>query len=69
MDGFVAARLKRQECLNRRPWPILLVILDQGVIDQPVGSPEIMREQLARLLELARQPGRFTRTPGRRVGG
>ncbi|MFI0406305.1 helix-turn-helix domain-containing protein [Actinomadura sp. 3N508] len=56
IDARVAKRMKRQECLKNDPPPLLRVILDEGVITQPVGSPEIMREQLARLLELAALP-------------
>ncbi|MFP3966296.1 DUF5753 domain-containing protein [Actinomadura fulvescens] len=56
IEDRVAVRLNRQECLTRTPPPILRVMLDEGVIKQPVGSPEVMREQLAQLLELGRQP-------------
>ncbi|MBO2455868.1 helix-turn-helix transcriptional regulator [Actinomadura barringtoniae] len=56
IDERVAKRMKRQESLNRNPPPLMRVILDEGVITQPVGSPEIMHEQLARLLELAALP-------------
>jgi uncharacterized protein DUF5753 len=47
---------------SRLPWPsdhpdgrftLIRTYLDQGVIDQPVGGPEVMAEQLARLLDLA----------------
>lgn len=53
VERAVRTRLSRQEALNRKPGPIIRVYLDQGVIDQPVGGPEVMTEQLARLLELA----------------
>ncbi|MBG6093936.1 DUF5753 domain-containing protein [Actinomadura viridis] len=66
-DG-VAARLSRQTCLDRKPRPRVWVILDQGVLDQPVGGPEIMRAQLARLVELARQPNITVRVVPRDVG-
>jgi transcriptional regulator with XRE-family HTH domain len=56
VEDAVRARLDRQGCLNRSPRPRVWVILDQGVIEQPVGSAEIMREQLAHLIELARLP-------------
>jgi Domain of unknown function (DUF5753) len=56
IDERVAVRMKRQECLTRTPPPYLWVILDQGVLTQPVGSPEIMRQQLARLIEVSRMP-------------
>jgi uncharacterized protein DUF5753 len=53
IEGAVRQRLKRQEGLDRKPAPIIRTYLDQGVIDHPVGGPEVMVEQLARLLELA----------------
>ena len=53
VGAAVRQRLKRQQSLDRRPAPIIRAYLDQGVIDQPVGGPEVMIEQLARLLELA----------------
>ncbi|GLZ07288.1 transcriptional regulator [Actinomadura sp. NBRC 104412] len=56
VDGHVAVRMKRQESLLREPPPNLWVMLDEGVIRQPVGNPEVMRDQLARLLELGAQP-------------
>ncbi|MEU5987459.1 helix-turn-helix transcriptional regulator [Spirillospora sp. NPDC047418] len=63
-----AARLGRQTCLQRKPRPRIWVILDQGVLEQPVGGPEIMREQLSHLVELARQPNITVRIAPRDVG-
>lgn len=68
IDERVSKRLKRQECLTRNPPPILRVILDEGVLTQPVGSPEIMQEQLARLLELTALPNITIRVVPHRVG-
>lgn len=53
IEAEVRRRLTRQESFDRKPAPIIRTYLDQGVIDQPVGGPEVMAEQLARLLELA----------------
>jgi hypothetical protein len=60
--------MKRQECLLRDPPPNLWVILDEGVITQPVGGPEVMRGQLARLLELGEQPTISVRLVPQRTG-
>ncbi|WP_146778949.1 helix-turn-helix domain-containing protein [Actinomadura craniellae] len=68
VEEGVRARLSRQECLNRKPRPRIWVILDEGVLEQPVGGPEIMREQLARLVELAQQPNITIRIVPRSVG-
>lgn len=54
VDGAVKARISRQELLTRSNAPKLWVLLNEGVLDQPVGGPEVMREQLARLLEQPR---------------
>jgi hypothetical protein len=53
VEKAVKSRLNRQQDLNRTPRPVIRAYLDQGVIDQPVGGPEVMAEQLTRLLELA----------------
>jgi hypothetical protein len=43
-------------------------MLDQGILDQPVGSSVVMREQLTRLLEMAEQPNITVRIILRSVG-
>lgn len=49
-------RIDRQEILHRPNPPFLSVLLTQAALEWPVGSPEVMREQLARLLELSERP-------------
>ncbi|MER5646587.1 helix-turn-helix transcriptional regulator [Streptosporangium sp. NPDC002524] len=56
VETLVAARLDRQEILNRTSPPMYLVILDEGVLSRPVGSPKIMREQLSHLVKAAEAP-------------
>ncbi|SNR97675.1 DUF5753 domain-containing protein [Actinomadura mexicana] len=68
VEEGVNARLSRQAGLDRRPRPRIWTILDQGVLEQPVGGAQIMREQLARLIELARQPNITIRVVPREVG-
>ncbi|QFG21617.1 helix-turn-helix transcriptional regulator [Actinomadura sp. WMMB 499] len=68
VDSRVAVRMKRQESLLRDPAPDLWVMLDEGVIAQPVGGTEVMRGQLGRLLELGEQPNISVRIVPRRVG-
>jgi transcriptional regulator with XRE-family HTH domain len=68
VDARVSIRMKRQECLSRNPPPLLWVMLDEGVLMQPIGSPAIMHGQLARLLELAAFPNVSIRIVPRRVG-
>ncbi|GAA2075645.1 helix-turn-helix domain-containing protein [Actinomadura alba] len=68
VEEAVTARLDRQSCLHRTPRPRVWVLLDQSVIEQPVGSTEIMHEQLAQLIELARLPHITVRVVPRSAG-
>src|SRR6185437_1109552 len=56
IDELVAARLKRQEVLNKPNPPTLWVILDEWVLRRPVGGRHVMLEQVNRLIEAAQQP-------------
>jgi len=56
VDEMVAARLERQRVLEREDPPVLWVILSEAVLHQEVGGPDVMREQLARLLEFRDDP-------------
>ncbi|MFI0372671.1 helix-turn-helix domain-containing protein [Actinomadura sp. 1N219] len=54
-DKVLADRLQRQDLLLRDDPPHLTVLLSQNALDWPVGSPEIMQGQLARLLDEAQR--------------
>jgi transcriptional regulator with XRE-family HTH domain len=56
IDDKVAVRLGRRERLDRADPPQVDIVLDEAAIRRPVGGPEVMREQLNLLLELARRP-------------
>jgi transcriptional regulator with XRE-family HTH domain len=56
IDELVAARLKRQEVLNKPDPPTLWVMLDEWVLRRPVGGPLVMLEQVNRLIEAAVRP-------------
>ncbi|MEU3275577.1 helix-turn-helix domain-containing protein [Streptomyces antibioticus] len=51
LDGLVAARMERQRILEREKPPLAWAILDEAVLHRPIGGREVMRGQLARLLE------------------
>lgn len=53
LEGLVAARVERQRILEREQPPLAWVVLDEAVLHRPIGGPEVMRQQLARLLEFA----------------
>jgi hypothetical protein len=58
VDEQVRGRLDRQAVLTRSdpPAPLLLALIDEGVLHRPVASPDVMRGQLAHLITLSRQP-------------
>lgn len=53
----VAARMARQAILDREDAPTVVVALWQHVLNHLIGSPEIMRNQLAKLMEVSERPG------------
>lgn len=53
----VDARLQRQAVLNRVDPPTVVVVLWEPVLYHQVGTAEVMREQLTRLLEVSERPG------------
>ncbi|WP_121748379.1 helix-turn-helix transcriptional regulator [Streptomyces sp. E2N166] len=53
LGGLLAARMERQRILEREQPPLAWVVLDEAVLHRPIGGPEVMRRQLARLLEFA----------------
>lgn len=54
-DKLVASRAGRQEILSRPKPPVCTFILDEAVLRRVVGSPAVMKEQLARLLDVGEQ--------------
>ncbi|WP_231157614.1 helix-turn-helix transcriptional regulator [Streptomyces sp. CNZ748] len=53
LEGLVGARMERQRVLEREQPPLTCVVLDEAVLLRPVGGREVMRRQLAHLLEFA----------------
>jgi hypothetical protein len=51
----VDARMARQSVFERPVLPTVIVVLDETVLHRLIGSPQVMREQCARLLELSEQ--------------
>src|SRR5438477_2368855 len=49
-------RASRQEILRRPDAPQLWVVVDEGALRRPVGSQEIMRQQIEHLIEVADHP-------------
>ncbi|WP_053725636.1 helix-turn-helix domain-containing protein [Streptomyces sp. WM6378] len=56
IDRHVALRMERQSLLTRKDAPRLWVVMDETVLRRPVGSPQVMRDQIDRLLEASTLP-------------
>ncbi|MFE9751581.1 helix-turn-helix domain-containing protein [Saccharothrix saharensis] len=56
VDDVVAARMGRQEVLGKEEPLKFWAILDEAALFREVGGPDVMRAQLARLLEAAEAP-------------
>ncbi|MFI7353665.1 helix-turn-helix transcriptional regulator [Streptomyces avidinii] len=55
LDAKVAARMDRQRVLDREDPPLMWVVMSEAVLHQEIGGREVMRNQLAHLLELQRR--------------
>ena len=56
IDRRVALRLERQRILTRRQPPLLWAVMDETVLNWPVGGPSVMRAQIDHLLEIGAAP-------------
>ncbi|MFE0421534.1 helix-turn-helix domain-containing protein [Streptomyces sp. NPDC058953] len=55
-DERLSLLAERQAALERPSPPVLIVVMDESCIRRPVGSLEVMNDQLDRLTELAMLP-------------
>jgi hypothetical protein len=69
IDAAVEIRMARQNILNKEEPPLLWVLLDECVLDRPMGGRKVMKEQLTRLLELSELPHLTIRVVPRAAGG
>jgi transcriptional regulator with XRE-family HTH domain len=53
VEGAVEIRMKRQEVFARKKPPLVWVLLDENVLYRPVGTAQVMRDQLTRLRDAA----------------
>lgn len=56
VEQLVAKRLERQEILDRQKPLRLVAVMDEMVLWRVIGSREVMRGQIERLIERAEQP-------------
>jgi transcriptional regulator with XRE-family HTH domain len=55
-EGFARVRAARQQRLIGEEPLVLQAVIDEAVLRRGVGGPDVMREQIARLLEAMSQP-------------
>ncbi|MER5934451.1 helix-turn-helix transcriptional regulator [Streptomyces sp. NPDC002054] len=56
-EQHTTSRLARQTLFNRKPWPPMMhFILEQVVLERPIGGMEVLRGQLRHLREMAKLP-------------
>lgn len=53
LDGLLAGRMERRLILEREQPPLAWAVLDEAVLHRPIGGREVMRNQLAHLLEFS----------------
>ncbi|WP_431726945.1 helix-turn-helix domain-containing protein [Verrucosispora sp. TAA-831] len=52
----ITVRTQRQTILDRDDPPVLSFVLDEAAIRRPVGGPDVMRQQLQHILDVATRP-------------
>ncbi|MGW7516971.1 helix-turn-helix domain-containing protein [Streptomyces sp. NPDC054796] len=53
IERRLAARLERQALLSRTPTPMISAVIEEAMLHRWIGGREVMREQIARLVEIA----------------
>lgn len=56
LDRIVALRKTRQAVLDRDPPLRLWALIEESVLHRPIGGPQVLRDQLAALLQAVQRP-------------
>ncbi|REE95732.1 helix-turn-helix domain-containing protein [Thermomonospora umbrina] len=56
VERRIDARKARQALLDRENAPHLHIVFDEAVLRRPIGGPEVMRDQMFWLADMARRP-------------
>jgi DNA-binding XRE family transcriptional regulator len=56
VSEYIQVRLSRQAIFDRPEPPSVVIVLDELALHRLIGTPEVMREQLERVIELSRRP-------------
>ncbi|MGW6641245.1 helix-turn-helix domain-containing protein [Streptomyces iakyrus] len=69
LEERVRARLSRQQRFLAEGGPLYIVVLDESCLRNMIGSPAVMRDQCAHLLDVGRRPNiRIQVAPASRLG-
>jgi transcriptional regulator with XRE-family HTH domain len=69
IERRVSLRMARQELLTKAGGPRLWAVVDEAALRRPIGGREVMRAQLERLVEIAREPNITLQVVPFRSGG
>jgi transcriptional regulator with XRE-family HTH domain len=69
VEQRLGLRLTRQEMLMKPDGPRLWAVIDEAALRRPIGGREVMRAQLLRLIEAAREPNITLQVVSFRSGG
>jgi transcriptional regulator with XRE-family HTH domain len=69
VDAAVERRMARQKVLTKGKPAQLWALINQAALEQQIGGPEVMRGQLARLLEASEMSNVVLRVVPRSLGG
>ncbi|WP_248959533.1 helix-turn-helix domain-containing protein [Sphaerisporangium perillae] len=56
VEERVIGRMQRKNILSQENPPLILSLMDEGVLRRPIGGKEVMRNQMRHLLEMAEHP-------------
>ncbi|MFJ5994497.1 helix-turn-helix transcriptional regulator [Streptomyces sp. NPDC092370] len=56
IERHVALRMRRQDLLTREDAPRLWVVMEETALRRPAGGPEVMRDQIDKLLDATKLP-------------
>ncbi|MEH0974414.1 helix-turn-helix transcriptional regulator [Micromonospora sp. CPCC 205546] len=56
IERRVALRMQRQRLLHRENPPQLWAVVDEAALRRPIGGPQVMRDQVAALVEATKSP-------------
>lgn len=67
-EAALEKRLARQSILDRPDPPTLWFLLSQTLLELPCGGPQVMKDQLAHIIDLSRRPNIGVRVVPKSVG-